>query len=150
MLFRSLQLAQAYSVLATQGIMRPISFIRVDATEVDGKRIIDQSIAAKILAMLQTVVEAGTGTRAQVSGYKIGGKTGTAHVAIAHGYAADKYWSLFAGVAPLTDPKLVTVVVIKNPLGQYRGGLVAAPVFSNVINRSLRILNVMPDNMESN
>lgn len=143
-----LQLAQAYSILANRGILRPISFLRVDKTEVDGKRVIAQDVADKVLAMLEEVVEGGTGKRAQITGYKIGGKTGTAHLAIAHGYAADKYWSLFAGIAPLSNPQIVAVVVIKNPRGQYRGGLVAAPVFANIINRSLRTLNVAPDNLE--
>lgn len=145
-----LQLAQAYAVLASSGILRPISFVKVDAAEVAGKQVISEKIAAQVLAMLQMVVESGTGKRAQVAGYQIGGKTGTAHVAIPHGYAADKYWSLFAGIAPLTDPQLVAVVVIKNAHGQYRGGLVAAPVFSNVINRSLRALNVLPDDLKNN
>jgi len=145
-----LQLAQAYAVLAGHGLLRPISFIKIDAAEVLGKQVITQEIASQVLAMLETVVESGTGKRAQVAGYKIGGKTGTAHVAIPHGYAADKYWSLFAGVAPLTDPQIVAVVVIKNARGQYRGGLVAAPVFSNIINRSLRILRVPPDDVKSN
>lgn len=142
-----LQLAQAYAVLASKGILRPVSFVRVNATAVEGKRVMDEKIAAQVLAMLETVVEAGTGKRAQVAGYKIGGKTGTAHVAIPHGYAKDKYWSLFAGIAPLTDPQLVVVVIIKNARGQYRGGLIAAPVFANIINRSLRILNVEPDDL---
>lgn len=144
-----LQLAQAYAVLASQGILRPVSFVKVENKEVSGKTVMSEKIAAQVLAMLQTAVEAGTGKRAQVEGYQIGGKTGTAHVAIPHGYAADKYWSLFAGIAPLSDPQLVTVVVIKNAHGQYRGGLVAAPVFSNVINRSLRALNISPDGLQN-
>ena len=142
-----LQLACAYAVLASQGLLRPISFVKVESTEVPGKQVISKEVAAQVLAMLETVVESGTGKRAQVAGYKIGGKTGTAHVAIPHGYAADKYWSLFAGIAPLSDPQLVAVVVIKDAHGQYRGGLVAAPVFANVINRSLRVLNVPPDDL---
>jgi cell division protein FtsI (penicillin-binding protein 3) len=97
--------------------------------------------------MLETVISAkGTGRRAAVEGYRVGGKTGTVHKASGGGYAEDKYVSVFAGVAPLTNPRLVIAVMVDNPKGQeYYGGLVAAPIFSRIAAGSLRLLNVPPD-----
>ncbi len=85
-----------------------------------------------------------------MNGYRVAGKTGTAHKAVAGGYAEDRYMSVFAGMAPISDPQLVMVVVIDEPqIGGYYGGLVAAPVFSSVMQGSLRILNIAPDDTPS-
>lgn len=88
----------------------------------------------------------GTGTKAAVDGYRIAGKTGTAWKFASGGYSEDKYISIFAGLAPASDPRLVTVVVIDEPSGElYYGSDVAAPVFANVMSESLRLLAVPPD-----
>ena len=87
---------------------------------------------------------------AGVKGYRVAGKTGTAHKAIAGGYAEDRYMSVFAGMAPVSQPRLVAVVVVDEPQGdQHFGGQVAAPVFSRVMMGALRLLNVAPDDMPS-
>ena len=84
-----------------------------------------------------------------MTGYRVGGKTGTAHKAVAGGYADDAYVSVFAGIAPISDPRIVMVVMVDNPKGQeYYGGAVAAPVFSRVMGGVLRLMNIPPDNWE--
>jgi cell division protein FtsI (penicillin-binding protein 3) len=97
--------------------------------------------------MLEKVVEpGGTGQRANVPLYRVAGKTGTAHKSNSSGYAEDKYLSLFAGMAPVSDPRLVMAIVIDEPGGgEHFGGLVAAPVFSRVMQGALRILDIAPD-----
>jgi cell division protein FtsI (penicillin-binding protein 3) len=97
--------------------------------------------------MLESVVAAeGTGTKAAIYGYRVAGKTGTAEKAESGGYSKDLYMSVFAGVAPATDPHLAAVVVIDTPTaGLHRGGDVAAPVFSAVMGPALRLLGVAPD-----
>ena len=97
--------------------------------------------------MLETVTTtAGTGSRARVENYRIAGKTGTSHKASASGYAAARYVSSFTGFGPASNPRLVCVVVINDPTGdEYYGGLVAAPLFSEVMTGAMRILNIPPD-----
>jgi cell division protein FtsI (penicillin-binding protein 3) len=97
--------------------------------------------------MLETVTQpGGTATRAQVAGYRVAGKTGTAHKLDGATYAADRYVSSFVGIAPATNPRLVIAVMIDEPGGKhYYGGEVAAPAFSNVMAGTLRLLGVMPD-----
>ena len=88
----------------------------------------------------------GTGKRARVDNYRIAGKTGTSHKASASGYADSRYVSSFAGFGPVSNPRLVCVVVINDPTGdEYYGGLVAAPLFSSVMTGAMRILNIPPD-----
>ena len=144
----TLQLAQAYSVLAADGIMRPISFIRVSEPP-QGVRVISESVARQVRKMLETVVqEQGTGSRAAVRGYRVAGKTGTVHKSSAGGYSEDRYLSLFAGIAPASRPRIVMVVVIDEPGGsEHFGGQVSAPVFSRVMSGALRILDVTPDDV---
>lgn len=143
----ALQLARAYTVIASSGILRPVTFLKADKPQ-EGQQVVSKKVAKQILAMLETVLDVGgTGTKAQIHGYKIAGKTGTAHIAATHGYYKDRYFSLFAGIAPATDPELVVVVMIKNPRGLYYGGAVAAPVFANIAEESLRMLNIPPDNL---
>ena len=98
--------------------------------------------------MLETVTETGgTATRARVDAYRVAGKTGTSHKAEAGGYAEDRYFSIFAGLAPATNPRVVAIVTIDEPDGDYFGGLVAAPVFSKVVADALRLLNIAPDDI---
>jgi cell division protein FtsI (penicillin-binding protein 3) len=105
-------------------------------------------LSREMINLLEAVVatEAGTGYRAQIPGYRVSGKTGTAWKATAGGYSTDKYMAVFGGVAPATNPRLAAVVVIDEPgAGKYYGGDVAAPVFSGVVGGALRLLAVPPD-----
>jgi cell division protein FtsI (penicillin-binding protein 3) len=97
--------------------------------------------------MLESVVatEAGTGYRAQIPGYRVSGKTGTAWKATSGGYSTDKFMAVFGGMAPATRPKLAAVVVIDEPTGKHQGGEVSAPVFSAVVGGALRLMAVPPD-----
>jgi cell division protein FtsI (penicillin-binding protein 3) len=99
--------------------------------------------------MLETVVaDGGTGTLAAVNGYQVAGKTGTSWKADAGGYSQDRYVAVFAGLAPASNPRLATVVMLDEPsAGKFYGGEVAAPVFSNVTSGALRLLAVAPDNV---
>ena len=146
----ALHLAQAYDALANDGVMLPVSLTRLDKP-VTGRRVIPAAIAREVRKMLEGVVQTGgTGLRADVPGYRIAGKTGTVHKTANGVYAEDRYQSLFAGMAPASDPDLVLVVVIDEPQGSdYYGGLVAAPVFSRVMQGALRILNIPPDDLPS-
>jgi len=141
-----LQLAQAYVPLAADGVMRPVTLLKQDQVPA-GTRVLPPGIGPQVLDMLETVISIqGTGRRAAVEGYRVGGKTGTVHKASGGGYAEDQYVSVFSGIAPLTNPRLVVAIMIDNPKGQeYYGGLVAAPVFSRITAGALRLLNVPPD-----
>lgn len=141
-----LQLARAYAVLAADGIRRPVSIFRNSHAE--GEQVLQPEYVAEVQEMLHKVTEqGGTGTKAQVDAYRVAGKTGTTHkISQSGGYKSNEYISIFAGMAPLDDPRIVTVVLVNNPKGnEYYGGEVAAPVFSNVVGGSLRLLNVLPD-----
>ncbi len=146
----AVQLAHAYAVLGNQGVNVPLSLLRLDQTQ-DGVQVIDKQISATVLQMLRAVVEeeGGGGARAKVPGYHVGGKSGTAKkISGTGGYTKDAYRSFFAGVAPLSNPRIAAVVVVDEPSkGQYYGGLVAAPVFGKVMARALRLMNVAPDNL---
>ena len=144
-----LQLAKSYAAIAALGIMRQVTFLKVDKP-ISEKRVFTTKIASEILAMLETVVEVGgTGTKAQVTGYRVAGKTGTAYIAAKHGYYKDRYFAIFSGMAPIENPELVVAVVIRNPRGGlYHGGSVAAPAFSNIMQGALRVMNVRPDDLE--
>ncbi|MDO6512850.1 MULTISPECIES: penicillin-binding protein 2 [unclassified Neptuniibacter] len=142
-----LQLAQSYLALANDGVMSPVNLIRQKEA---GKpvRVMPASVAKDVRVMMETVISnKGTGRRAAVPGYRVAGKTGTVHKVGPGGYIDDQYMSTFAGIAPVSNPRLVTVVMIDNPKGQeYYGGEVAAPVFSRAVGGALRLLNVPPDN----
>lgn len=142
----ALQLAHGYATLASGGIARPVSFTRVDGP-VKGERVIAGDIARKLIPMMESVVtQDGTAMKAAVPGYRIAGKTGTAHKAVGGSYAADEYMSTFVGMAPASRPKVVLAVVVDSPSnGQYFGGLVAAPVFSRIMAETLRMMNIEPD-----
>jgi cell division protein FtsI (penicillin-binding protein 3) len=140
------QLAQAFAVIGAHGVKRPMSILKVE-DPVDGERVMDDATARKVIAMMETVTsDRGTAKRAQVQGYRVAGKTGTVHKNSVGGYSANHYLSLFAGVAPVEDPRMVMVIMIDDPKGKdYYGGLVAAPVFSRIMTGLLRVKNVPPD-----
>jgi cell division protein FtsI (penicillin-binding protein 3) len=146
-----LQLAHAYSAIAADGILRPVNFLFDEKAEqgevVAGQRVMSVETARAVRKMMQRVIsEEGTGERASVANYSVAGKTGTVHKFIAGGYAEDRYISIFAGMVPADKPELVMVVMIDEPRnGEYFGGLVAAPVFSQVMSGAMRLLDIPPD-----
>jgi len=141
-----LQLARAYTIFARDGELMPLSLVRVDAP-LAGKQVISPATAHKLRDMLELAVEpGGTAPRARVMGYRVAGKTGTAHKEENGGYAVHKYVSSFVGLAPASDPRLVIAVMLDEPsASRYYGGAVAAPVFSAVMRGALRMLGVPPD-----
>lgn len=141
-----LQLAQAYAIFGNQGRMQPVSLILIENPG-DGEQVISADTAAAVKRMLEEVVKpGGTGTKAAVPGYRIAGKTGTAWKSGIGGYSQDKYFSIFAGLAPASEPRLAAVVIIDEPGGElYYGSDVAAPVFSEIMAESLRLLAIPPD-----
>jgi cell division protein FtsI (penicillin-binding protein 3) len=141
-----LQLARAYTVFASDGALQPVTLLKRDAP-VSGTRVISPATARAVRTMLESVVQpGGTAVRAQVLGYRVAGKTGTAHKLEGGTYAHDRYVSSFVGMAPASDPRLLVAVMIDEPEGrEYYGGLVAAPVFRAVISDALRMLSVPPD-----
>ena len=144
----ALQLARAYAALANDGVMPSVSFVRNDQAS-EGQRVIDSSIAQDIKTMLESVVINGSGKRAKVPGYRVAGKSGTAHRSEFGGYAEDRYASLFAGFAPASNPRLAVVVVIHDPkAGEHFGGAVAAPVFAEIMSHALRLLGIEPDDID--
>jgi cell division protein FtsI (penicillin-binding protein 3) len=148
----SLQMARAYSVLANDGLRKEISLVALDEAP-ETVRVVEAGITQDVRQMLQAAAGAsGTGKRASIDGYSVGGKTGTLHkVKAGGGYDEDRYMSVFAGLSPVDNPRLVTIVVIDEPQdGDYFGGLVAAPVFSEVTGNALRLLQVTPDQLDVN
>lgn len=150
-----LQLARAYAAIAADGVLPPVRLRAVagpDEVAGERRRIMSAASAHEIRAMLESVVSPqGTGQHATVSGYRVAGKTGTAHKVSARGYAEDRYRALFAGFAPASRPRIAAVVVIDEPHGKrYFGGQVAAPVFSRVVAGALRLLDVRPDDPGAN
>jgi len=142
----ALQLAEAYATIAADGVQRPVSLVAVD-TPPAGRRVISAATARSLRNMLETVVSpAGTGQRAAISNYRVAGKTGTAWKSTVGGYSKDRYLAVFAGLVPVSDPRLVAVVVIDEPRGEdYYGGEVAAPVFAAIASGAMRLLAVPPD-----
>jgi cell division protein FtsI (penicillin-binding protein 3) len=146
-----LQLAHAYSAIAADGILRPVNFLLDEKAEqggaVEGQRVMSVETARAVRKMMQRVIsDEGTGELASVANYSVAGKTGTVHKFIAGGYAEDRYVSIFAGMVPADKPELVMVVMIDEPRnGEYFGGLVAAPVFSQVMSGAMRLLDIPPD-----
>jgi cell division protein FtsI (penicillin-binding protein 3) len=142
-----LQIAQAYATLANHGRLMTPTFVKADEQKT-GTQVMDPLIANEVLAMLESVTNpGGTAQRAAITGYRVGGKSGTSRKFSAGGYS-NRHISLFAGVVPLTDPKFAMVVVINEPAnGTYYGGLVSAPVFHNVMEGALRLMDVPPDNV---
>jgi cell division protein FtsI (penicillin-binding protein 3) len=141
-----LQLAQAYAILGNDGVMQAISLTALEQAG-EGTQMVSKDTAVAVLRMLEEVVRpGGTGTGAAVPGYRVAGKTATSKKFAPGGYSKDKYISVFAGLAPASNPRLAAVVVIDEPSGGlYYGGDVAAPVFADVMSESLRLLAVPPD-----
>ncbi|WP_250656827.1 peptidoglycan D,D-transpeptidase FtsI family protein [Alkalimarinus coralli] len=144
----ALQLAQMYMVLGNDGAKPPVSLLKIEG-DVTTEKVMDTAVAKNLRKMLKKVVEkGGTGTRARVATYDVGGKSGTVHSVGRGGYEDSQYKALFAGVAPVDKPRVAAVVVIDGPQGQeYYGGEVAAPIFSRVMSGAMRLLNVTPDNL---
>ena len=146
-----LQLAHAYSAIAADGVLRPVNFLIDDSDEknrvVEGQRVMSVETARAVRKMMRRVIsDKGTGKKAAVANYSVAGKTGTVHKFIAGGYAEDRYLSIFAGMVPADRPELVMVVMIDEPRnGEHFGGLVAAPVFSQVMSGAMRLLDIAPD-----
>ena len=142
-----LQMSDAYAMLANKGLKMPLSLYKLEE-QPKGEQMISPVIADQVLAMMESAaMPGGTATRANISGYRVGGKTGTAQKLRQDrkGYSTTEYRALFAGVAPVSNPRIAMVVVVENPKGSYFGGTVSAPVFARVMQESLRLMNVPLD-----
>ncbi len=148
-----LQLARAYTVFANDGELKPVSLFKLAESPV-GHQVFSAQVASEVKDMLETVVQpGGTAPKAQIAGYRVAGKTGTAHKLGAHGYEEDKYVASFIGMAPASNPRLIMAVMIDEPDiagDQYYGGASAAPVFSAVMADALRMLAVPQDSPNNN
>ena len=146
-----LQLARAYTTLATDGELLSITLDpKPKKFRAEGKRVFTERTVRNIRAMLEKVATPeGTARKARIPRYRVGGKTGTSHKLVDGNYNNKRYMSLFAGMAPISDPKFVMVVAIDDPRGKlYYGGDVAAPVFSDLMKDLMRLYNVRPDDIE--
>jgi len=145
-----LQLAQAYLILATGGIRLPISIVRQNVPP-EGERVFPEDLVWEVLDMMEGVTDRdGTAPKARIEGFTVAGKTGTARKVGAEGYDDERHAAWFAGIAPASRPRLVTVVLINEPKGkQTGGGQVAAPVFGRIMTRALRLLGVGPDQVSA-
>ena len=148
-----LQLARAYTVFTNEGELKPVSLIKLAESPV-GHQVFSGQVANDVKDMLELVVQpGGTALRAQVAGYRVGGKTGTAHKIGPHGYEPDKYVASFVGIAPASNPRFIMAVMIDEPTtekDQYYGGVSAAPVFAAVMADALRMLAVPQDAPNNN
>jgi len=144
-----LQLARAYTALADDGLLHSVSLLKRDKDEY-ATRVLSAETATKVRTMIEQVVKKdGTAYKARVSGYRVAGKTGTVKKAGVGGYG-DDYLSVFVGMAPASDPKIIIAVMVDTPqAGQYYGGLVAAPIFSKVMSGALSVLKIAPDHEET-
>jgi cell division protein FtsI (penicillin-binding protein 3) len=145
-----IQLAQAYSVFANEGVKIPVSLLKIDKAPA-GERVMDKGIAKQMMALLESVTtgdKGATGARARVPGYRVAGKTGTAKTAGIHGYQKGHYTSSFIGIAPASLPRLIVAVIVHDPQGKYKdASMVAAPIFEKIMEGTLRVLNVPPDDV---
>lgn len=148
----ALQLARAYSVIADDGVRKPVSLLKLSESELANlprEQVIEAATARRVREMLETVVDrsrGGSAVDANIPFYKVAGKTGTAHVVGEMGYEENLHNSLFVGMVPASDPKIVVVIVINEPKGEeHYGGQVAAPVFAEIAAGAMRVLNVTPD-----
>lgn len=146
-----LQIAHAYATLAKGGMKTPVSLTKVKHPQpLQDERVLPEDVANATMDILTDVLtRSGTGSRADIPGYKTAGKTGTIRVVGPHGYDKNRHIGLFAGVTPVDNPRLATVIVVEEPNeANYYGGLVAAPIYKNVVGKALYILNVPPDNTQ--
>jgi len=141
-----IQLARAYTVFARDGDLAPLALVKTGAPA-QGERVFSPEVAREVRAMLEAAVQpGGTAPRARIMGWRVGGKTGTAHKLENGGYAAHKYVSSFVGFAPVSAPRLVIAVMVDEPsAGKYYGGVVAAPVFAQVMQGALRLIGAPYD-----
>jgi cell division protein FtsI (penicillin-binding protein 3) len=141
-----IQLARAYAVFARDGDLIPLSLLKTEAPMVHGTQVFAAQTAREMRIMLEMAAgPEGTAPKARVPGYRVGGKTGTAHK-LEGGVYANKYIASFVGLAPISDPRLIVAVMIDEPgAGRHYGGDVAGPVFSQIMGASLRTLGVAPD-----
>lgn len=143
-----LQLASAYTAIANHGKRLPPSLLRLNSPS-EGEQVIRSDVADNMLHMMDEVVSPQGIRRAVVPGYSVAGKSGTARKTGASGYQKSSYRSLFVGITPVSDPRIITVVMIDNPkAGAYYGGAIAAPVFARIAGNALRILDVPPDRLD--
>ncbi len=141
----AVEIAQAYSVLANDGIKKPLRLVK-DQPVSEPVRILSAKTTQIVVEMMETVVTKGSGKRAAIAGFRAAGKSGTARKVINGKYSPNVHRGFFAGLAPVSDPRYVLVVMIDEPKsGEYYGGLVAAPVFAEVMGGALRLLGVEPD-----
>ncbi|WP_066701843.1 peptidoglycan D,D-transpeptidase FtsI family protein [Curvibacter delicatus] len=140
------QMARSYTVFAHDGQIIPATILKSNEPVV-GVQVLSSQTATQIRKMLQMAAgPGGTGPKAQTIGYSVGGKSGTAHKQIGRSYASNKYRAWFTGMAPIDQPRIIVAVMIDEPsAGQYFGGAVAAPVFSEVVQQTLRMMGVQPD-----
>jgi cell division protein FtsI (penicillin-binding protein 3) len=141
-----MQLAHAYTIFGRDGDLVPLSMLKV-AGPTAGQPVFKSKVAEQVRYMLHLVTgPGGTAPKAQTMGYSVGGKTGTANKQEGRGYAAKKYRGVFAGLAPIDAPRISVAVMIDEPTnGQYFGGDVAAPVFSQTVQQTLKVLGIAPD-----
>ena len=141
----ALQIAQAYAVLASDGLKRPITLLKIDKIP-EGEQVVDAELVTIVRKMMTGVTrKGGTAEKAAIYTYDVAGKTGTAYKNVVGGYDDKRYVALFAGIVPADKPRLVTVVIINDPkVGGHTGGQVAGPVYANVTERALRVLRVAP------
>ena len=146
----TLQLARAYTALADGGMLHSVSLLKRNH-DYDAQRVFSEKTANKVLRMLEHVIKKdGTAYQARVEGYRVAGKTGTTKKAVRGGYASNRYLAIFVGIAPVSDPRFVIAVVVDDPrAGKYYGGLVAAPIFAEIMAGILRLYGVAPDKEES-
>jgi cell division protein FtsI (penicillin-binding protein 3) len=141
-----LQMARAYTIFTNDGQLLPLSLVKRDGYPV-GRPLVSRETANAVTAMMEmAVLPGGTAPRAQVPGYRVAGKTGTAHKPENGGYSENKYVSSFVGFGPVSNPRFIVAVMIDEPgVAKYYGGDVGAPVFSSVMGSALRMLSVAPD-----
>ena len=142
------QMAHSYTAFAHDGVVIPATLLRSpDGQPVQGVKVFSEKTARAVRKMLQMAAgPGGTGQRAQTVGYSVGGKSGTARKQQGKGYAAGKYRAWFAGMAPIEQPRVIVAVMVDEPsAGTFYGGAVAAPVFSEVVQQTLRVMGVAPD-----
>jgi len=140
-----LQIARAYTAIARDGELAPLTLIKGEAA-LPGVRVFEPETARTMRELLRGTVSAdGTAPLAQPLGYSAGGKTGTAEKQEGRGYNSDKHRAWFTGIAPIDNPRVVVAVMVDEPSGVYFGGLVAAPVFKTVVEQTLRTMGVQPD-----
>ena len=143
----ALQLAKSYLIFANQGRLLPVSLLHND-TAVQGEQVLNPKTANQVLAMMEAVVSGvnGTGKQAQIPGYRVAGKTGTARIAGKKGYEENRHIASFVGIAPVSKPRLIVAVIIHEPTRfGYYAAAVAAPLFAKVMGAALRILDIPPD-----